>query len=91
MYNHLCYNLPEQGRIQEFLIGGGGGGGGGGVQTLVKKGLLNFFVANHFSQRRSRVSQPMNACRRWRGNRTGTDHRRVPQNNHIFEYPWNLV
>ena len=31
--------LPiRQGRIQEFLIGGGGG-----VQTLVQKGLLNFF------------------------------------------------
>jgi len=36
----------QQGRIQEFLIGGGGGEE---VQTLVQKGLLNFFVANYFS------------------------------------------
>ena len=34
-----------QGRIQEFLIGGWGVG----VQTLVQKGLLSFFTANHFS------------------------------------------
>ena len=33
-----------QGRIQEFLIGGWGVG----VQTLVQKGLLSFFTANHF-------------------------------------------
>ena len=39
----------------------------GGVQTLVKKGLLNFFVANYFSQRRPRVSQSVNAAHRWRG------------------------
>ena len=32
-----------QGRIQEFLIGGWGVG----VQTLVQKGLLSFFTANH--------------------------------------------
>ena len=38
-------------------------GGGGGV---VQKGLLNFFVANYFSQRRPRVSQPLNAGRHWR-------------------------
>lgn len=31
-----------QGQIQEFLIEG--------VQTLVQKGLLNFFVANYFSE-----------------------------------------
>ena len=31
-----------QGQIQEFLIDG--------VQTLVQKGLLNFFVANYFSE-----------------------------------------
>ena len=79
MYNHLCYNLPEKGRIQEFLIGG--------AQTLVQKGLLNFCMANYFSQRKPRVSRPVNAGRRWRGKRTGTDHRRVPKNNHIFEYP----
>ena len=33
-----------QGRIQEFLIEGWGVG----VQTLVQKGLLSFFTANHF-------------------------------------------
>ena len=41
--NHLL-----QVRIQKFLFGwgggGGGGGGGGAVQTLVQKGLLNFFL-----------------------------------------------
>ena len=52
-YNH-------QGRIQDFFIGG--------VQTLVQKGLLNFCVANYFSQRRPRVSQSVNgAGRRWCG------------------------
>ena len=40
MYNHLSYNLPEQGRTQEFLIGG--------VQTLVQKGLLNFCKGKFF-------------------------------------------
>ena len=38
-----------------------------GVQTLVQKGLLNFFVANYFSQRRPPVSQSVNAGRRLRG------------------------
>ena len=33
-----------QRQIQEFLIEG--------VQTLVQKGLLNFFVANYFSEMR---------------------------------------
>ena len=57
-----------QGRIKEFLTGGeGGGGAGGGRQSLVQKVLLNFFVANYFSQRRPRVSQSVNASRRWRG------------------------
>ena len=37
-FSTLCLN---QGRIQEFFIGG--------VQTLVQKGLLNFFAANYFS------------------------------------------
>ena len=49
--------------IQEFLIGKGGRGGG----SLVQKGLLNFLVTNYFSQRRPRVSQPVNAGRHWRG------------------------
>ena len=38
-----------------------------GVQTLVQKGLLNFFVANYFSQRLPRVAQSVNTRRRWRG------------------------
>ena len=79
MYNHLCYNLPEKGRIQEFLIGG--------AQTLVQKGLLNFCMANYFSQRKPRVSRPVNAGRRWRGNRTGTDYRRVPKNITFLNIP----
>ena len=52
-----------QGRIKECLTWGGGGG----WQSLVQKVLLNFFVANYFSQRRPRVSQSVNASRRWRG------------------------
>ena len=35
--------LTQLGLIQDFWLGGGG------VQTLVQKGLLNFFVANYFS------------------------------------------
>ena len=46
---------------------GGEAGRGGAVQTLVKKGLLNFFLANYFSQRRPRVSQSVNAGRPYRG------------------------
>ena len=46
--------------MKEFFTGGGG-------QSLVQKVLLNFFVANYFSQRRPRVSQSVNASRRWRG------------------------
>ena len=38
-----------------------------GVQTLVQKGLLNFFLANYFSQRWTHVSQSLNAGRQWRG------------------------
>ena len=38
-----------------------------GVQTLVQKGLLNFFVASYFSRRRRRVAQSVIASRRWRG------------------------
>ena len=38
-----------------------------GVQTLVQKGLLNFFLANYFSQRWPHVSQSLNAGRQWRG------------------------
>ena len=47
--------------IQEFLIGKGLGGGGGGV------GSERPVELNYFSQRRPRVSQPVNAGRHWRG------------------------
>ena len=74
----MCNNFKRkknQRRIQEVLIRG--------VQNLVQKGLLNFFVANYFSQRRPRGSQSVNAgrsplareillCEQRR-----TDHRRV--------------
>ena len=40
-----------QGRIQEFLIGG--------VQTLVQKGLLDSFEANHFSPTHPLPPQPL--------------------------------
>ena len=36
------YGRAYQGQIQEFLIEG--------VQTLVQRGLLNFLVANYFSE-----------------------------------------
>ena len=82
-------------------IPGGGRGGGGpglfdwGTQILVQKGLLNFFLANYFSQRR-RVSQPVKTGRRWRGkycfaNRGEQIIGGYPKNNYIFEYPCNLV
>ena len=128
--------LTQQGRIQEFFIGGGGG-----VQTLVQKGLLNFFVANYFfphplppitvarykslapyvylnstrkgmhpwnilplcrncrpaekaetttcfsiCECRSPMAREILLCEQRR-----TDHRRVPENNYISEYPWKLV
>ena len=38
-----------------------------GVQTLAQKGLLKFFVAHYFSQRRARASQSVNAGRRLSG------------------------
>ena len=60
----------------------GYGRGGGGVLTLVQNGLLNILMENYLSpdplppiavvgqlrkQRRPRVSQSVNAVRRWRG------------------------
>ena len=53
-------------RIQKFLVGKWGWGWEWGRGSLVQKGLLNVFVANYFSQRRPRVSQPVNAGRHWR-------------------------
>jgi len=78
-------------------------GGGGdprifywGAQTLVQKGLLNFFVANYFSQRRPRVFQSVKAGRRWReeycfASRGEQIIAGYPNNNYIFEYLCNLV
>ena len=48
-----------QGRVQEILIRG--------VQNLDQKGLLNFFVANYSSQRRTRVSLSVNTGHHWHG------------------------
>ena len=51
---------------QQFMVYHREGGGGLGIffwwwsQTLVQTGLLDFFVANYFSQRRPRVSQSVN-------------------------------
>ena len=73
---------------------------------MVQKGLLNFFVANYFSptplplvtekaetttcfsicESQSPLAREILLCEQRR-----TDHRRVPKDNHIFEYPWNLV
>ena len=73
---------------------------------MVQKELLNFFVANYFSphplplvtekaetttcfsicESQSQLAREILLCEQRR-----TDHRRVPKDNHIFEYPWNLV
>ena len=73
---------------------------------MVQKGLLNFFVANYFSptplplgtekaetttffsicESQSPLAREILLCEQRR-----TDHRRVSKDNHIFEYPWNLV
>ena len=37
-------------------------------------------------ERRSPLAREILLCQQRR-----TDHRRVPKNNHIFEYPWNSV
>lgn len=49
---HINYTIANQGRIQELDWG---------IQTLVQKGVLNFFVANYFSRRRPRVFLSVNA------------------------------
>ena len=63
---------------------------GEGVQALVQKGLLNFFVANYFSQRQPRFSicehrsplvREILLCKHRQ-----TDHRRVPKNNNILHF-----
>ena len=91
-----------QGQIQEFFIGEKGGK----VKIMVQKGLLSFFVANYFSPTLPPTSpwegrndyvflnpwKPVavgagNAALRAEENRL----LRVPKDNHIFEYPWNLV
>ena len=96
-------------RTQSNIFAGGDPGislGSREVQTLVQKGLLNFFVANYFSltplplvtekaetttcfsicESQSPLARKILLCEQRR-----TDHRRVPKDNHIFEYPWNLV
>ena len=76
------------------------------VQILVQKGLLNFFVANYFSPtplplvtEKAETTTAFSICEsQWLLAREillceqrRTDHRWVPKDNHIFEYPWNLV
>ena len=59
-----------------------------------KGGSRNFYWggggANFGSQRtvvsRSLLAREILLCEQRR-----TDHRRVPKNNYIFEYPWNLI
>ena len=74
--------------------------------NLVQKGLLNFLVANYFSPTSPPTSywegrddyvflNPWKPVAGGAGNtpcdRRRTDHRRVPKDNQIFEYPWNLI
>ena len=52
----MCKNVKRKKNHAQADSGSFDGGGGGGVHTLVKKGLVNFFVANYFSRRRPRGS-----------------------------------
>ena len=78
-----------QGQIQEFFIGGGGG------KLWFRKDCWIFLwpaekaeTTTCFSicERQSPLVREILLCeQRW------ADHGRVPKNNYIFEYPWNLV
>ena len=61
-------------------------------QSLVQKGLLNYFVANYFSQKRPHVYQSVNAGRHWPRSycfeQRRTDNRKVPKHNCIFKSLW---
>ena len=72
--------------------------GWGEVQIVVQKGLLNFFVANYFSPHplpldteKAETATCFSICESQPLAREIHRLLRVPKDNHIFEYPWNLV
>ena len=65
---------------------------------MVQKGLLNFFVANYFSPHplpldteKAETATCFSICESQPLAREIHRLLRVPKDNHIFEYPWNLV
>ena len=85
-------------RFRNFLLGEGG------FQTVVKKGLLNFFWGKFLLPHTPSTSRGCTLYfldllppgRRWRGkfcfaSRGEQIIEKVPQNNYIVEYRWNLI
>ena len=60
-------------------------GGNGRTQEFLLGGG-GYFGSERTVVSRSLLAQEILHCEQRR-----TDHRRVPKNNYIFEYPWNLV
>ena len=65
---------------------------------MVQKGLLNFFVANYFSTHplplfteKAETATCFSMCERRPLAREIHRLLRVPKDNHIFEYSWNVV
>ena len=72
--------------------------GWGKVQIVVQKGLLNFFVANYFSPHplplfteKAETATCFSTCESQPLAREIHRLLRVPKDNHIFEYSWNVV
>ena len=72
--------------------------GWGEVQIVVQKGLLNFFVANYFSPHplpvfteKAETATCFSMCESQPLAREIHRLLRVPKDNHIFEYSWNVV
>ena len=87
-----------RGKSRNFLLGEGR------VQTVVQKGLLNFFWGKLLLPHTPSTSRsctlyfldPLPPFRRWRekfcfASRGEQIIEKVPQNNYIVEYPWNLI
>ena len=82
-----------QGRIQEFFIAGGGGGS----PNFGSERTVELFCGNEITSHRddhvflnlwAPVAVSAGNTALWA---EANDQRRVPKNNYIFEYPWNLV
>ena len=61
---------------------------GGGGPNFCSERIVKHFCGKLPLTEITNVSQSVNAGHRWRGKYCD---RKVPKNNHIFEYPWNLV